>query len=374
MRPSDPGRLEFRPERHDQQHADRSDLIDDPAEHFQARRVGPMRVLEDHQHRAVAAPSASICETSASSVLCRRCCGSARARDSVRRSAATASRRRARHPPATSALCASSASSLSSFASRRVVVRQPGRALHLADDRMKRAVGVLRRAEIAQARMRLGGEAFAKRGRQPRFADAGLAGEQHDLALARLRRCDQRRSSSSNSSSRPTSAVRPSACSASKRLSTELARSAAQARAGPAMPLSSCAPRSSSSKRSPSKLARASAMTTLSGSAIALQTRREVRRLADDPALLRLPGTHEIADHHEPGRDADPDMQRSADRRRQMRHGLDDREPGLHRALGVVLMRLRIAEIREHAVAHIFGDEAAIRRDVGWRKRGDRRR
>ena len=55
---------------------------------------------------------------------------------------------------------------------------------------------------------------------------------------------DQRRSSKSNSSSRPTSAVRPLACSASKRLSAELGRSAAQARAGPAMPLRSFAPRS----------------------------------------------------------------------------------------------------------------------------------
>ena len=34
--------------------------------------------------------------------------------------------------------------------------------------------------------------------------------------------------------------------------------------------------------------------------------------------------------------------------------------PALHRALGVVLMGLRIAEIGEHAVAHVFGDEAAV--------------
>ncbi len=34
-------------------------------------------------------------------------------------------------------------------------------------------------------------------------------------------------------------------------------------------------------------------------------------------------------------------------------------EPGAGRALGVVLMRLRIAEINEHAVAHILGDKAA---------------
>ena len=45
----------------------------------------------------------------------------------------------------------------------------------------------------------------------------------------------------------------------------------------------------------------------------------------------------------------------------QFRRGFDDREPGPHRAFGVVLVRLGIAEIRENAVAHIFGDEAPVR-------------
>ncbi len=54
MRPSDPGRLEFRPERHDQQHAKCRNPVHRPTEHFQARGVGPMRILEDHQHRILA--------------------------------------------------------------------------------------------------------------------------------------------------------------------------------------------------------------------------------------------------------------------------------------------------------------------------------
>jgi hypothetical protein len=66
-------------------------------------------------------------------------------------------------------------------------VHQSGGALYLAHDRIKRAVRVLRRAEIAQARVRLGGEAFQQRGGEPRFPDAGLAGEQDHLAFARLR-------------------------------------------------------------------------------------------------------------------------------------------------------------------------------------------
>ena len=93
--------------------------------------------------------------------------------------------------------------------------------------------------------------------------------------------CSQRRMSSAISSSRPTSGV-VAVRSASNRLSTELGRSAAQARTAPAMPLSSLAPRSSSSNRLPSSFRVLSAMTTVFGSAIALQTRRKVRRLADD--------------------------------------------------------------------------------------------
>ena len=45
---------------------------------------------------------------------------------------------------------------------------------------------MLRRAEISQARVWLGSEAFQQRRRKSRFADAGLAGEQHYLAFAGL--------------------------------------------------------------------------------------------------------------------------------------------------------------------------------------------
>jgi uncharacterized protein YjbI with pentapeptide repeats len=44
------------------------------------------------------------------------------------------------------------------------------------------------------------------------------------------------------------------------------------------------------------------------------------------------------------------------------------------RALGVVLIRLRIAEINEHAVAHILGDKAAKAADGVGRRSGDTRR
>jgi hypothetical protein len=53
VRPSDPGRLELWTERHNQQHRKGANPIDDPTERFQARGVGPVRVLEDHQQGAL---------------------------------------------------------------------------------------------------------------------------------------------------------------------------------------------------------------------------------------------------------------------------------------------------------------------------------
>ena len=46
---------------------------------------------------------------------------------------------------------------------------------------------MLRRAEVTQARVRLGGDAFQQRGCQPRLADARFTGEQHHLPFAGLR-------------------------------------------------------------------------------------------------------------------------------------------------------------------------------------------
>jgi hypothetical protein len=56
-----------------------------------------------------------------------------------------------------------------------VVVRQSSVPFHLADDRIKGAVGVLRGAEIPQSRMGLGIKVLHERSRQSRFADTSLA-------------------------------------------------------------------------------------------------------------------------------------------------------------------------------------------------------
>ena len=62
----------------------------------------------------------------------------------------------------------------------------PAARLHLADDGVKRAIAVLRRAEVAQASVWLSSEAFQQRSGEPRFADTRFTGKQHYLSFAVL--------------------------------------------------------------------------------------------------------------------------------------------------------------------------------------------
>ena len=75
-----------------------------------------------------------------------------------------------------------------------------------------------------------------------------------------------------------------------------------------------------------------------------LQPGREVRRLADHGALLRLALAHRLADHHRVRRDPDPSREPMGAYLKRA-HGFDKGEARPHRPLGVILMRLRPAEI-----------------------------
>src|SRR5262245_17934685 len=76
-----------------------------------------------------------------------------------------------------------------------------------------------------------------------------------------------------------------------------------------------------------------------------------------------------FAHHDEAGMDADsyrqghtPSLGEAAIRRP---HGLQDSQPTLYRALGIVLMRLRIAEVDEQAIPQVLGDMPAEALDNG---------
>ena len=116
VRPSDPRRLELRSVRDDQQHAKSSYPVHRPTERFKARRVDPMRILEDHQHRIGSRQRLQLRGERFQRLLPPLLRGQFERRDSVHRSAATAFRQTVPRPDGGVKLCASSASSLSSFA------------------------------------------------------------------------------------------------------------------------------------------------------------------------------------------------------------------------------------------------------------------
>src|SRR5262249_17521082 len=88
-----------------------------------------------------------------------------------------------------------------------------------------------------------------------------------------------------------------------------------------------------------------------------LQARSEVRRLANDAALLRLPRPGEIADNHQPRRNSDTGLQGTA--RPKPAPRCDRFVPGPYGPPRVVLMGLRITKVHEDAIPHISGDEPA---------------
>ena len=120
---------------------------------------------------------------------------------------------------------------------------------------------------------------------------------------------DQRRSSSSSSSSRPTSSVRPLACRASKRLSTE-ARS--QRRPGSHRPCDALEVLCSEVLKL-EQIAHELSSALGNDDAVrlrnALQACRKVRRLADDGLLLRSARADQVADDHQSRCDADTRLQ-----------------------------------------------------------------
>ena len=110
------GGVELGAESYDEQHRKGFNSVHRPTERFQARGVGPMRILEDHQHRLLACQPRNLCGQALPAFFACAVPGSTRSRDNVHHSAATASRQRVPRPQCEVEVCASTASSLSSLA------------------------------------------------------------------------------------------------------------------------------------------------------------------------------------------------------------------------------------------------------------------
>ena len=248
---------------------------------------------------------------------------------------------------------------------RRIGLLQVGRALQLVEHRMQRAVDVERRAVVAQHGGVLAEHVLAERLHDARLADPGLAGQQDHVAVARpgalparqqqpdlLVAADQRRQAAPGGGLEPTRRAGRLAhlVDRDRRLdSLDHVRTALleddQALDQPPGPL---------------------ADHDGAGLGQLLQAGGDVRGLADHRHLVAELAGADVADHHEPGVDADPDVDADPEALElaiEAPDRLDDVEPGADRPQRVVLMRLGIAEIGQHGVAGVVADVALEARD-----------
>jgi hypothetical protein len=92
------------------------------------------------------------------------------------------------------------------------------------------------------------------------------------------------------------------------------------------------------------------------GSARACRRAARFGGLAHDAALLAFAGGDQVADDDLPGANADTNPQRL--RRLGPPDRINESQAGPYRLLGVVLMRLWVAEVHQHPIAHVLGDKA----------------
>ena len=214
----------------------------------------------------------------------------------------------------------------------------------------------MRRAEIAQPNRPLGFEPLLQCRSNPGLADAGLTGNQHNLTFAVLGLGP----SSQQQLDFLVAADERAQCRRTQCLETALDRALAQHLRGQyrlGQPLDRDSPEIAVVEKIANQPPRAFCDQHRVRWRHFLETGCQVRRLADNPALLRLARADQIADDDEAGGDADPARQRGGIAL-QPADAVDQRQTGPYCLLGIMLMRLRIAEIGKDAVSHILGDIA----------------
>ena len=210
-----------------------------------------------------------------------------------------------------------------------------------------------------QPDMRLAGDSRAQRVGDSRLAYAGFAGQQHNLALALLRAppVPQQQTDLLLAPDHRGQVRAPFGVETALRLARS---SAHQARTGSSKTLQFVRAAVGVFECAARKIARGLRDHDAARFGESLQPGGEVERVADCRLLARRALADQIADHDQPGGDADARRQRPRRRGLQLADRRRDVEPGAHRPLGILLMRPRIAEEDQHAVAHELGDKAVI--------------
>ena len=385
-----PGRRELGAEGDEEQRRRTLHPLDDKIELLPRRGIDPMGILEDHQHRPLPREHRELPQQRLERLLLLAL--GREVRSPVTASGGGRDRQQLgekRHVLVRWPRRGEQCLQLGELNLGRVLARETSGAFQLRDGRVQCAVLVVRRAEVAQASVRLACKPLLERSGDARLADARLAGKQYNLTLAAL-----------GSLPAPEQQLdlllapnqRRLAAQGVQRLEAVLDRAFAEDTPG----------RHWFGKALRLDCAEVLVFEETAGQAVralrdhhrvrlgkSLQPGGEVRRLTDHRLLLGGAGSDEIADHDQPGRDADTDPQRLL-RGGEMPDSVHESKSGPNRPLGVVLVRRGIAEVHQHPVAHVLGDEAieaanglgnaaVIRADhvaqvLGIEARGERRR
>ena len=220
--------------------------------------------------------------------------------------------------------------------------------------------------------MRLGVEALRQCRGDARLADAGFAGDQHDLAVARLgarpaaqQQVDLLVAADQRGQRRSAQRLEPA------RDDARTQHLPGRHRRGDALDLDGA--EIAVLEEIADQPARARGDDDRVRLGQGLQPGGEVRRLADDRLLLRRAFADQIADDHQPGGDPDARLQLDGFDI-EATDSVDDAQPRPDRPLGIVLMRSRVAEIDQARRRPCTWRQSHRTRRPSRRRRGDRRR
>src|SRR6476620_7118224 len=242
---------------------------------------------------------------------------------------------------------------------RGIVCLEPRGSLQLGDERTKRAVGVVGRALVTQARVRLAGDALAESRHKAGLTDPRLARDQDDLpstlpgaALAFQQKIDLLLAADEIGQLRQVD-----------RLEADLgSRHALDRPRGDRLgnTLDLVPAEVTQMKQIAEQPARGGCHDDRPGLGQGLKAGCKVRRLPDHSVLPQRILAAKVADHHHPSRDANANRERFRGARLKSANSGNDIEPRPHGSLRIVFVRDWKTEISQYPVAPKLGKEAVI--------------
>ena len=351
-----PRRLELLPARHQQHHRPVADTPDEQVEQLARGRIDPVRVVDDHQPRLRAGQPPQVAGDALQQHLAQPpCIGRRPGARAVHRHCQQFRNQRSGADAALAVLRQERLEALERLGIGAIEPRGPPQPLQ---DRVQRAALMLRGAIVAQQQRRIRPYPAGEFESHARLADTGVAAHDHHLpgpALCQGPAIQQRRHLFVAADERQVARAQglEAACHLARPQRLPRLHGPREAFERPAAEIAIV---EQPARQPPRRIA------DQHGTRISqrLQACSEVRRLAHHRRIVRNLGAQQLPDNDHPRGDTDADAQRAV----QHPARLDARgqlEPRAHRAIGIVLIGSRIAEVGEHAVSLVARHAAAGR-------------